>query len=146
VRLVSKAFVSSDPNRDIDTIDVGSTALVSREIKLAGGRAGKAAITGDRPGRVRIETEAGSRQLLVFSESYHDGWQVTVDGRESSVLRVYGDFMGCVVDGGRHEVEFVFKPKSFRYGTLLSALGLGLALALFLASVLMPRRESRTPF
>ena len=141
VRLVSKALVSSDPNRDIDTIDVGSTALVSREIKLAGGPPGKAAIAGDRPGRIRIETEAGSRQLLVLSESYHDGWQVTVDGRKSSVLRIYGDFMGCIVDGGRHEVEFVFRPKSLQAGALLSVIGLGLATAFFLVSIFWRKRN-----
>ncbi|UCD57799.1 MAG: YfhO family protein [Candidatus Hydrogenedentota bacterium] len=134
-RLVSKVLVSSDPNKDIDTIDVESTALVSEEIELPGGQAGKATIVSDRPGRIAVVTDAGSKQLLVLSESYHEGWQATVDGEESPVMRAYGDFMGCVLAPGTHKVEFRFRPRSLRMGGWVSALGLGLMSVSFFLSV-----------
>lgn len=138
VRLVSRAVVSSDPGRDIDSIDIESTALVSEELGLPGGEPGRAAIVSDRPGSIKVATEAGSKQLLVLSEAYHDGWRARVDGEEREVMRVYGDFMGCVVDAGRHKVEFSFRPTSLRVGAWVSALGLGLALVFFLI-LLFPR-------
>jgi len=42
------------------------------------------------------------------------------------VLRVYGDFMGCVVDAGQHEVQFRFLPRSFAIGRWASLAGIGL--------------------
>ena len=42
-----------------------------------------------------------TRQLLVVSESYHPGWQAAVDGVPQPVLRVNGDFLGCVVGPGK---------------------------------------------
>ena len=143
-RLLTQAKVSSDPGKDIDKIDIDTVALVYEEIELPGGKPGKAKITVDRPGAITVATESESRQLLVLSESYHDGWRAAVDGNEVVALAVYGDFMGCVVEAGTHEVKFVFKPKSLRNGALLSALGLLTALAVFIASAFMPRRERRT--
>ncbi len=138
-RLVSRTVVSSDPGRDIDTIDIDTTALVSEELGLPGGQPGSATIVSDRPGEISVTTDAESRQFLVLSESYHDGWRASVDGRETPVVRAYGDFMGCVVDAGTHKVEFSFRPKSLRVGAWFSALGLGLTLVFFL--VLLHPRE-----
>ncbi len=140
-RLLTAARVSSDPGKDIEGIDIETTALVAEKIDLPPGRPGTAEITGDRPGEISIATESESRQLLALSESFHDGWRASVDGKSTPVLRLYGDFMGCVVDSGNHEVEFVFRPRSLRVGALLSAAGCVLALVLFLAHAFMPRRE-----
>jgi len=142
-RLVARARVSSAPDRDIDKIDLGTTALLSKEIDLPGGKPGKAVITSDRPGKIRVATEAESKQLLVLSESFHEGWRAAVDGRQTPVLRIYGDFMGCAVDAGSHEVEFIFRPKSLRDGALLSALGLAMALAIFLTMAFRRRQGER---
>lgn len=134
-RLVTNVIHSSAPEHDIDAIDVESTALVSEALQLPGSQAGTAAISSDRPGKIAVITTASSRQLLVLSESWHEGWQVKVDGTPRPVLRVYGDFMGCVVEAGQHEVEFSFQPRSLRVGKWLTGLGLGLILFSFLGSL-----------
>jgi uncharacterized membrane protein YfhO len=41
---------------------------------------------------------------------------------------VYGDFLGAVVEAGTHRITFRFRPRSFRYGLISSALGLVLVL------------------
>jgi hypothetical protein len=140
-RLVAQALVSSDPNRDISAIDVESTALVPAPIDLPGGIRGKAAITYDHPGKIRVATLAETKQLLVLSESYHEGWQARVDGRERPVVRVYGDFMGCVVDSGMHETEFSFRPRSLFLGGLLSVIGVGITFASFLLSLYLQKKK-----
>lgn len=143
-RLVTKAVVSSEPNEDIETIDIETTALVPKKIDLVEGPPGKAAIVRDRPGMIGISTETESRQLLVVSDSYHEGWQATVDGEDKPVVRVYGDFMGCVVDAGKHEVKFEFHPKSLRAGKWLSILGLALASASFFSRLFRHGKNAQT--
>jgi hypothetical protein len=134
-RLVSRAVVSLEPNEDINAVDVASTALVEHDVQLAGGPPGNATLVVDRPGAISIATESGSRQLLVLSESYHDGWQANVDGEPAPVLRLYGDFMGCVVEPGKHMVTFSFRPKSLVVGARISLMGIGLAVLSFLFSL-----------
>jgi hypothetical protein len=124
VRLVTRTIVSDNPKDDIEKIDVETTALVEEAIDLTEGPAGKAAIVEERPGMIKVATESPSKQLLVVSESYHEGWQATADGEEIPITRVYGDFMGCVVEAGEHEVEFKFRPRSLYNGICLSGVGL----------------------
>ncbi len=75
-------------------------------------------------GQVLIATATDTDQLLVLADSYHPGWSVTVDGQEVRLLRICGDFMGCVVPAGKHLVRFAWRPASLRYGRLLSLIGL----------------------
>jgi hypothetical protein len=122
-RLVARAIVSGEPAEDAEKIELATAALVSQPVQLRDGAPGSAVILEDKPGRALVATSAEDRRLLVFSESFHSGWQAFVDGARCSVLRVNGDFIGCVVGGGQHEVQFRFAPASLRYGCRLSLLG-----------------------
>jgi hypothetical protein len=106
---------------------IATTAFVPFAIDLPGGVPGTATLVGDRPGRIEVATDATSRQFLILAESYHEGWHVRIDGREQPTVRVDGDFLGCVVEPGRHRVTFSFHSWGFQYGTYLSCLGLLLA-------------------
>ena len=66
----------------------------------------------------------GTRQLLVVSESFDPGWTARVDGQPARIHRVYGDFMGVVLEAGGHEVTLHFEPPQLRLGASLTALGL----------------------
>jgi hypothetical protein len=134
-RMLCREVVSAEPRRDIERIDVGRIALVDSPLALSAGPEGQARIVSDRPGRVRVAARCESRQLLSLSESGHTGWRATVDGAPADVVRVYGDFIGCVVPAGEHDVEFVFAPASYDIGLSLSLAGLvlmGAATALLL--------------
>jgi hypothetical protein len=128
-RLVTRSRVSADPNLDIDAIDPAVEALVASPLPLVEGVPGTATITRDEPGNIRIVAETATRQLLVLAERYHRGWTVTVDGRTRRVHRVYGDFMGCLVEPGRHQVRFQFQPQSLAVGRVVSLVALGLVIA-----------------
>ena len=54
----------------------------------------------DNPGDITVEVNAPASQLLVVSESFHDGWRATIDGSPVEVERVNGDFLGAVVPAG----------------------------------------------
>src|SRR5262249_40033784 len=129
--LVSRAVVTGNPQRDIGSIDVAVTALVASPVDIRIGPSGTVRIVADEPGHVRAATMAATPQLLILSESWHRGWQVRVGGEMRPVVRVFGDFLGCVVDAGRQEVEFTFRPWSFRIGAWISAASVALMLVVF---------------
>jgi hypothetical protein len=144
-RLVTRAFVSRLPNIELMRIDLESTALVDRPLRLAGGPRGAAEIALDRPGEIHVATRSKSRQLLVVSESYHPGWSARIGDRECEVLPVYSDFMGCAVPAGEHLVRFAFDPQSLRAGARISAAALGLLLLGYGAPALRSlRRDARS--
>lgn len=120
LRLVSHVRVSRTPEVDIETLDPAVSALVDRAMTLDPTPAGTTATTADVPGRVEARVTAPGRQLLVLSESYDEGWTATVDGRPVEVVRVNGDFLGCVVPAGTHYVALVFAPAHLAWGKQVS--------------------------
>jgi hypothetical protein len=125
-RLVTQTVSSEHPD-DIATLGM-EVAAVEQPVALPPASPGDAQVTADAPGRITIETQAPTRQLLITTESYDSGWQAVVDDQPQPAVRVNGDFLGCVVDAGRHHVGFEFRPWSLRAGALASACGLGLLL------------------
>jgi hypothetical protein len=122
-RLVTRAVVSKEPAREIERLDCRTTAVVAGPVGLCGGTPGTATVLARRNGEALIRTEGSGRQLLVVAESYHPGWTVAIDGRPGELVRVYGDFMGCVVEDGQHEVCLQWRPESLRRGIAVSILG-----------------------
>ncbi len=139
-RLVTAARVSVSPSADLGSIDLETTALVAEPVDLEGGPPGRAGILEERPGRIRVAASAPRRQLLVVAESFHEGWRAAVDGRSRPVVRVYGDFIGCVVPPGESVVELRFRPADLRLGAVISLSALALV-SLWLAVAL--RRGKR---
>jgi len=128
-RLVSDVQLSSRPGDDLKRIDVATTALVARPLDLPASEPGTVEIVEDRPGRIALEADAPSDQLLALSESYHRSWQIRLDGEPADLEQVNGDFIGCVVPAGRHRVEFDFRCASLQRGKAISLLALLLAIA-----------------
>jgi hypothetical protein len=142
VRLVAQTRTSRDPARDITTIAPETAALVESPLSLPPGPPGYAFLVSDLPGRLQIQVDCPASRLLVISESHHPGWEATIDGRPERLLRVNGDFLGCVVPGGKHEVRLAFQPASLRRGSFLSCAGF--LLTLILVAVPRRRREKGT--
>ena len=135
VRLVSEAVAHPDPAAALASIDVATTAIVPAPIPLEPGPPGRVSLVEDRPGRIGVATRAPGRRLLVLAEKYLDGWSVAIDGRPAELVRVYGDFMGAVVEPGRHEVRFRFDPASLRIGRSVSLAAAALSLVLAVLGV-----------
>jgi hypothetical protein len=128
VRLLDRSQMSEDPAADLQHIDVDTTALTTHPLDLDVGRPGKAEMLEEQPGELHLRVETTGRQLLVIADSHDPAWQVQIDGTPGTVERVNGDFLGCVVEAGRHDVRFVFLPASLYYGRRLTGTGLVLAL------------------
>lgn len=130
VRLLSDAQPYGSVRQNPNPIDISKTALVDQDVPELTGAPGMAAVTMDRPGFIRVRVFSPGRQLLVLTERFHSGWQArTSDGLPVPVVRVYGDFLGCIVEPTTHQVTLRFLPPSFRIGLFLSILGVGLTFA-----------------
>lgn len=72
------------------------------------------------------EADAKKDEVAVFSEIYYPkGWQITIDGKPTEMLRVNYTLRALPVPAGKHTIEFRFEPHSIRitdtiaYGALL---------------------------
>jgi hypothetical protein len=138
VRLVTQAVTSDDPARDIQKICIQSAALSEVPLALPAAAPGTAEIAAERPGRLAIRTECRTPQLLVVSESFHRGWRAFVDNSPQPVLRINGDFLGCLVAAGEHHVVLEFRPRSLRLGWLDSCAAVGLLAVCVAGSLYRP--------
>lgn len=142
-RLVTTARVSEDIARDVQLVDVSREVLLNQSVGTLVGEPGSALILSDRPGAITVQTIAPGRQLLVVTERFHRGWRVTEDGSPREVVRVFGDYLGCVVGPGTHRIELTFAPSSVRMGFV--ATGVGLSLTLFAVVFQLRQRQMPSP-
>ena len=90
---------------------------------------------------VTIEADMSSDGFLVLSDLYYDGWKAFVDGEERKVYKADYVFRAVQLREGRHIVEFVFDPLSFKIGLSVSVLTLLVVIPLLTYIV---RRGMRT--
>jgi Bacterial membrane protein YfhO len=95
-----------------------------------------------KPDRVTLEAQTTGPAYVVLVDSYDPGWRATVDRVPAPVLRANVAFRAVQVPGGRHVVEFVYRPPAVSWGLSISALT-----AIFLAGAwareaLRHRREN----
>jgi hypothetical protein len=91
--------------------------------------------------RVVVQTVSSQAQLLLLSDAYYAGWQVTMDGASAELLQADALFRGVLLPAGAHEVVFTFAPQSYRLGLMGTAVGLGLLLFLVIALFILHRLD-----
>ena len=82
------------------------------------------------PGVVRIERaehellrlQASARQasMLFVNDMIYPGWRAYVNGHETPIYRANYIFRAIYLPAGQHTVEFVYRPRSFRLGLLIT--------------------------
>jgi hypothetical protein len=102
-----------------------------------------ATITRYEPEQVIVQTRSSQPQLLLLSDAYYPGWQVTVDGSPAELLQADGLFRGVLLPAGEHEMVFSFAPRSIQLGLLMTAVGLILLILLGTALLILQRVDSR---
>ena len=95
------------------------------------------------PNRLIMEVQSSGPGLLVVSENWFPGWQATVDGQSTPVLRADHTLRAVALPGGVHRVEMVYRPAMVRAGFAVSLLSLLLLTGLAGAGILRERRGMR---
>jgi Bacterial membrane protein YfhO len=122
----------------LDNLDSKNTAVINAtefEIKnKAFTKDSMAAITLDsyKPNQLKYTSKNSNEGLAVFSEMYYEnGWNATIDGKETEILRVNYVLRGLQIPAGKHVIEFKFDPQVVQTGSriaLFSSLGMLLLL------------------
>jgi hypothetical protein len=94
----------------------------------------------DTPNRVTIRAILDAPGYLVVADTWYPGWQATVDGVPTEVLRANYAFRAVWLEAGKHEVEMVYRPTLVRIGGAVSLTALTLLVA---GLLLMCRPEAR---
>ena len=92
--------------------------------------------------QIIIQTETTDPTMLILTEAYYPGWQATIDGDPTTIYQADGYFQAVFVPEGKHELSFTFQPESFRYGRILTLIGLGIALLLIIVLFISYRRKN----
>jgi len=70
--------------------------------------------------KVIIDTKTDSPKLLVLIDLYYPGWKAYVDGKETHIYPTNYIMRGIFIPKGYHKVEFIYRPKSFLIGAIIS--------------------------
>ena len=76
------------------------------------------------PGYIKLTCTTSQPGLFFISDTYFPGWHAIVDGKASKVMRVDYAFQGLWLTQGTHTIELNYDPASFKYGVLLSIIGI----------------------
>ncbi len=87
------------------------------------------------PNKVIIETQARKDGYLVLCDNYYPGWKAHIDGKKTHLFKANYIFRAVYIPAGRHVIEFVYSPFSFKIGLLISLASLLCCLFIFLKSV-----------
>ena len=85
------------------------------------------------PEQVVVEARAEQPSVVVLTDTWLPGWQVTVDGRDAPLLRANGLYRAVAVAEGTHRVVFSYDAPGLRRGIAVSAAALSLLVSTPLA-------------
>lgn len=148
---VDNVKMVESPNAEIDALkglDVASTAIVHDEYSdyvsgLNLTKNGTIKLTDYKPNHMTYQSNSTSDQLALFSEVWYGpnkGWQAYIDGNAVDHIRANYILRGLKVPAGDHKIEFVFAPKSYSIGkiiTLICSLAIVLSFLWFAYNSLM---------
>jgi Bacterial membrane protein YfhO len=71
--------------------------------------------------KITYSFNAATNQFAVFSEIYYpSGWKALIDGKETPIVKVNYALRGLPVPAGKHTIEFLFEPASYKQGNIIS--------------------------
>ncbi|OJJ18350.1 hypothetical protein BKI52_26395 [marine bacterium AO1-C] len=116
------------------------------KIKISPDPSATIKLTKYEPDYLAYESNAKGQQLAVFSEVYYNnglGWDAYIDGKKVPHFRVNYVLRALAVPGGKHKIEFKFKPKTYYKGESISLIASILIILLFLAAAGLAYKNSR---
>lgn len=118
-------------NNFINLDDPKETVFLEKDIDLScqkNNSVEEVKITKYEQGKVSVTSQSSEDRILVFSDIYFPGWKSYVDDKEKDLLIVDYVLKGVIVPKGKHQVDFIYDPKSVKIGISLSVLSLSLLL------------------
>ena len=76
------------------------------------------------PGYIKMTCNTSQPGLFFISDTYFPGWHARVDGKKTKIIRTDYAFQGLWLTQGTHIIELNYAPASFKYGVLLTIIGI----------------------
>lgn len=92
------------------------------------------------PNKIKLSVD-GKKGFLVLSEryAYFPGWEAKADKKKVEILKADNVITSIYLDNDK-EITFEYKPKTFKYGALVSIISF-LALILFFSIIFLKRKD-----
>lgn len=100
-------------------------------------------INSSRPGDVAALFSAQYPALILFNESFDEGWKAYVDGKETEVLEANHNFMASPVPKGAHEIRFVYQPRKYFMAKTIHLIGVTLFFIVMGFSIILGMRKRK---
>lgn len=81
-------------------------------------------ITEYGPRKIVIDVSAKADAFLLLSDTYYAGWKVYIDGVNRKIYRADFFLRAVLIPAGKHEVEFIYDPWSFKIGSAVSSISI----------------------
>jgi len=75
-------------------------------------------------GKISFDISSDSNGFIFMSDTYYPGWEAYVDSRLTKIYKADYVFRAIPVEKGSHNILFIYNPKSFRMGKLISILSI----------------------
>jgi hypothetical protein len=92
------------------------------------------------PGHAEVIAEGHGDELLVLLVTHYPGWVVRMDGEKQEVQNVSG-YLAVEVPPGPHQFEFVYAPRTFYAGLVISLLATGVCAYFLLRDLPLSKRK-----
>jgi hypothetical protein len=101
-----------------------NTVILEEEtgLSLSGDTPQPATISEFAPEHIVIETNSALDGILSVALVDYPGWSATIDGQPIEIIRAYGALSAVSLPAGEHTVEFIYAPRSFQYGAVISTI------------------------
>ena len=148
-RAALAATTARTPDAQADDILAREDANALPALPAGGHCAGKGRaaqpIAAQTANTLTIRADSACPGLLVVNQSWAPGWTATIDGQPAPILRTNFLARGVALPAGRHKIRFVYAPRSFTIGLILTIVtGLAL-LGLLVRRLATPRAPRRRP-
>ncbi len=74
--------------------------------------------------RIELSVDAKADSIVVVSDTDYPGWEATVDGVATPILRANLAFRAVALPAGKHQVTMRFRPRPARAGLIVSTLSI----------------------
>lgn len=85
-----------------------------------------------REDRINYTMDVNNKGVCTVSLPYDDGFTVLVDGKKVEKKKVMDFMLGFDIDTGTHDIVITYMPKGFILGSILSAAGILLLIAMII--------------
>ena len=101
------------------------------------------------PQRIELTAQLQTPGLVILADVFYPGWELTIDGVATRVLRANRAMRGALVSAGTHLLVYSYRPRSLLVGAAVSGIGLVALMILLVprasrhSSALGPRLPSK---